>query len=344
MLSVIRKVLPDAYDLLLRRNRIMQVIKEHGPIGRRLLAEKVNVTERLIRSEVEVLKKSNLISTSKAGMSLTPVGFETLNQLYEILHEQTQLFDLEEQLTSYLGIKGCSIVAGNLDEESEVLSLMAEKTVQVMNQVLGDGKQIISVMGGTTLNEVANHMDERLGYNRNLLFVPARGGLGDDAMIEANIIAQRMAQQTGGHGRGLFAPEHVHEEIYEELIKEPEIRKTLQLIENASLVLYSIGTSTEMAKRRGLSQSTLEMLEEKGAVAEAFGEFINEEGEVVYKLSNIGLQSSSLKNIEHIIIVAGGQKKATAISSYFKTAPSHTWLVTDEAAATKILNGGNPLK
>lgn len=344
MLSVIRKVLPDAYDLLLRRNEILEVIKDEGPIGRRLLAEKVDTTERLIRSEVEVLKENNLISTSKAGMSLTPEGFVTLNQLNEFLHEQTYLFDLETRLTNQLNIKGCSIVAGNLDQDAEVLSLMAEKTVEVMNQVLGDGEQIISVMGGTTLNEVANHMDQRLGYQRDLLFVPARGGLGDDAMIEANIIAQRMAQQTGGHGRGLYAPEHVHKEIYEELIQEPEIRKTLQIIENASLVLYSIGTSTEMAKRRGLSQSTLEFLEEKGAVAEAFGEFLNEAGEVVYKLSNIGLQSSSLSKIEHIIIVAGGERKAAAISSYFKTAPSHTWLVTDEAAANEILNGGNPLK
>ena len=163
-------------------------------------------------------------------------------------------------------------------------------------------------------------------------------------MIEANVIAQRMAQQTGGQFHGLYAPEYVHEQIYQELLKEPEIKNTLQLVESASLILYSIGNPIEMAKRRGLNESTLQLLIDKKAVAEAFGEFIDKDGNIVYKLSNIGLQSSSLQKIEHIVTVAGGSKKANAIKSYLKTAPSHTWLVTDEAAANKILNGGDPLK
>ena len=221
---------------------------------------------------------------------------------------------------------------------------MADQTVEIMNRLLGDKKQIISVMGGTTLNEVANYMDSDLGKNRELLFVPARGGLGDDPMIEANVIAQRMAQQTGGQFHGLYAPEYVHEQIYQDLLKEPEIKNTLQLVESASLILYSIGNPIEMAKRRGLNESTLQLLIDKKAVAEAFGEFIDKDGNIVYKLSNIGLQSSSLQKIEHIVTVAGGSKKANAIKSYLKTAPSHTWLVTDEAAANKILNGGDPLK
>lgn len=344
MLSIIQKVLPDAYELLLRRNNILEVINQEEPIGRRLLAEKVNLTERLTRSEVDILKKNNLIYSSRAGMSLTAEGVEVLKQLNELLKTQTYLYDLENQLAKHLQIRGCTIVQGDLDIAPEVLPEMAEKTVEVLNHLLGNGDQIIAVMGGTTLNEVANQMDQQLGYERSLLFVPARGGLGDDAMIEANVIAQRMAQRTGGHSRGLYAPEHVHEQIYKELIKEPEIKKTLELVESASLILYSIGNPIEMAKRRGLSRDTLELLKDRHAVAEAFGEFIDRDGKVVYKLSSIGLQSSSLKEKKHIVTVAGGKRKATAIGSYLKTAPSHTWLITDEAAANEILNGGNPLK
>ena len=294
MLSIIQKVLPDAYELLLRRYHILNVISQEGPIGRRLLSEKVQLTERSIRSEVEILKKSNLISTTKVGMLLTAEGPDTLNQLRELLEEENYLLELQINC-QHLDIQSCSIVPGNFDKDFKILSAMAERTTEVINHLLGDGKQIIAVMGGTTLNEVANHMDANLGYHRDLLFVPARGGLGDDAMIEANVIAQRMAQQTGGHSHGLYAPEHVHEEIYEELLKEPEIKKTLQIVESASLILYSIGTPIEMAKRRGLEEDTLKLLKEKEAVAEAFGEFINKNGEVIYKLSNIGLQSSSLK-------------------------------------------------
>ena len=344
MLAILQKVLPEAFETMLRRYHILDVINREEPIGRRLLSERVHLTERIIRKEVDALKINRLITSSSAGMSLTIKGHDTLDELSELLESYTQFYEMEKELAKRLDIEACIIIPGNLDEDSTVLPKMANKTVEIMNRLLGNKKQIISVMGGTTLNEVANYMDSDLGKNRELLFVPARGGLGDDPMIEANVIAQRMAQQTGGQFHGLYAPEYVHEQIYQELLKEPEIKNTLQLVESASLILYSIGNPIEMAKRRGLNESTLQLLIDKKAVAEAFGEFIDKDGNIVYKLSNIGLQSSSLQKIEHIVTVAGGSKKANAIKSYLKTAPSHTWLVTDEAAANKILNGGDPLK
>ena len=344
MLVVLQKVLPEAFEILLRRYHILDVVNKEEPIGRRLLSERVQLTERIIRKEVDALKVNRLITTSSAGMSLTIEGQETLDELSELLESYTQFYEMEKELAKYLDIQACVIIPGNLNEDATILSKLADKTVEVMNRLLGDKEQIIAVMGGTTLNEVANYMDSDLGKNRKLLFVPARGGLGDDTMIEANVIAQRMAQQTGGQFHGLYAPEYVHEQIYQELLKEPEIKNTLELVESASLILYSIGNPIEMAKRRGLDESTLEVLIEKEAVAEAFGEFIDKDGNIVYKLSNIGLQSSSLEKIDHIVTVAGGSKKANAIESYLKTAPSHTWLITDEAAANEILNGGDPLK
>ena len=344
MLAILQKVLPEAFETMLRRYHILDVINREEPIGRRLLSERVHLTERIIRKEVDALKINRLITSSSAGMSLTIDGHDTLDELSELLESYTQFYEMEKELAKRLDIQACIIIPGNLDEDSTVLPKMANQTVEIMNRLLGDKKQIISVMGGTTLNEVANYMDSDLGKNRELLFVPARGGLGDDPMIEANVIAQRMAQQTGGQFHGLYAPEYVHEQIYQDLLKEPEIKNTLQLVESASLILYSIGNPIEMAKRRGLNESTLQLLIDKKAVAEAFGEFIDKDGNIVYKLSNIGLQSSSLQKIEHIVTVAGGSKKANAIKSYLKTAPSHTWLVTDEAAANKILNGGDPLK
>lgn len=344
MLNIIKKVLPDAYELLLRRNKILEVINENSPIGRRMLAEKVNLTERLIRNEVKVLNRQQLISTTKQGMYLTEDGLLTLKEMDKFFNEVFYLAELEEQLAKVLAIESCTIVPGNIDQDSAVLSLVADKAVEVMDRLLGEGKQIVTVMGGTTMKEIANHMTPKLGNNRELLFVPARGGLGDEVAIEANTIAQRMAEQTGGQGFGLYAPEHVHENTQKELMKEPEIKKALQLIENASLILYSIGNPITMAKRRGLDEETIQFLQEKGAVVEAFGEFIDSQGNIVLKLPNIGLQSSSLSKIEHIITVAGGKDKALAISSYLKTAPSHTILVTDAAAANEILNWGNPLK
>ena len=227
MLDVLQKVLPEAFEILLRRYHILDVINKEEPIGRRLLSERVHLTERIIRKEVDALKLNRLITTSSTGMSLTIEGHETLDDLSELLESYTQFYEMEKALAKHLNIQACVIVPGNLTHDPKVLSKMADKTVEVMNLLLGNKEQIIAVMGGTTLNEVANHMDSDLGTNRKLLFVPARGGLGDDTMIEANVIAQRMAQNTGGQFHGLYAPEFVHEQIYQELLKEPEIKNTL---------------------------------------------------------------------------------------------------------------------
>ena len=196
MLAILQKVLPEAFETMLRRYHILDVINREEPIGRRLLSERVHLTERIIRKEVDTLKINRLITSSSAGMSLTIDGHDTLDELSELLESYTQFYEMEKELAKRLDIEACIIIPGNLDEDSTVLPKMANQTVEIMNRLLGDKKQIISVMGGTTLNEVANYMDSDLGKNRELLFVPARGGLGDDPMIEANVIAQRMDNRS----------------------------------------------------------------------------------------------------------------------------------------------------
>src|SRR5699024_10506045 len=104
----------------------------------------VQLTERLIRSEVDALKKYNLISTTKTGMLLTAEGLETLIQLGEILEEHNYLFDLQNKLAEELNILSCSIVPGDLDKDFHVLSEMADKTVEVINHLLDDKEQIIA--------------------------------------------------------------------------------------------------------------------------------------------------------------------------------------------------------
>lgn len=75
------------------------------------------------------------------------------------------------------------------------------------------------------------------------------------------------------------------------------------------------------------------------AVGEAFGYYFNELGDIVHKVSTIGIQLSDLARIPDIIAVAGGASKAKAIRAYMKQAPASTILITDEGAARKLLKG-----
>jgi len=344
MLSVIEKVAPGTLHILKRRYYILSQIQKVGPIGRRALANRLEFTERVLRKEVDVLRNQGLIKSSSQGMECTPTGITVFHQLGKLMGQYVQSQEKEAKLANKLGIHHCTIVIGNADADQSGAGDMARAATEVLDFLLPEGKTTIAVMGGTTMVQVAEAMDQQIGLNRELLFVPARGGLGESVDIQANVIAENMARRTGGKSRALYAPEHVRSETHSLLLEEPEIKETLEIVENASIVLYSIGNAIEMAKRRGMNDQLLKQLEESGAVAEAFGEFINPEGEIVYKLSRIGLQSSKLPSIPHIVAVAGGKKKAKAIKAHMKTAPPHTWLVTDEAAANEILNGGNPLK
>src|SRR5262249_18977149 len=154
--------------------------------------------------------------------------------------------------------------------------------------------------------------------NKELLFVPARGGVGEDVHNQANTISSIMSQNTHSKHRVFYVPDQVSMEIYESLIKEPDIHEVLNLIRSASMVLHGIGDAITMAKRRKSSPDILKKLEQEKAASESFGYYFNEEGEIVHKVLTIGLQLEDLANIPNVIAVAGGASKAKAIKAYMK--------------------------
>lgn len=339
VLSTIEKVIPDVMDTLKERHRILRHIHLLGPIGRRVLAIRVGITERRLRTEVEVLKNQRLLTSSKSGMILTSLGEETYLSLDNLIGQQLGMQKREKELAAYFQIEQCIVVPGNLDKNTRVISDLSRVTFETLDFLLPEGKSVIAVMGGTTMAAISNRVDKKISKNRELFFVPARGGLGESVEIEANSVSEKLAIATGGKSRTLYVPEQVKKETYQFLLKEPSIKKTLDLIKQANCVIYSIGDAMHMAERRGLEHEILALLKEKAAVAESFGEFFNAEGEVVYKIPRIGLQSSKLATVPNVIIVVGGETKAEAIKAYMKNAPPQTWLIIDEGAANLILRG-----
>lgn len=148
-----------------------------------------------------------------------------------------------------------------------------------------------------------------------------------------------MAIQTNGKYRALYVPEQLSTATYNSLMQEPSILEVLNLISEANCVIHSIGKALHMAARRKMTEEEILMLKRKNAVAESFGYFFDEEGQVVYKIPRIGLQLKDIQNIPYVFAIAGGRSKAKAIRAYMKNAPKQTWLITDEAAANEILRG-----
>jgi central glycolytic genes regulator len=337
LIDIQKRLLPDLLQVLHKRYSILRHIGFMQPVGRRSLANNLGYTERVLRSEVDFLKEQNLVSINSIGMNLTLEGKNLLEDLEEMIRELIGIDVMELELKHRLKIRKVVIVPGNSDESLMVKEDLGKASAICMKSNLS-GKNIIAVTGGSTMAAVANVLTPELG-KKDLLFVPARGGIGEDVQNQANTISSIMSKNTGSKHRVFYVPDQVSNEIYESLIKEPEIHEVLNLIKSASMVLHGIGDAITMAERRKSKPEVKQKLENQVAVGEAFGYYFNEKGEIVHKVLTIGLQLEDLAQIPNVIAVAGGSSKAKAIKAYMKKAPPSTILITDEGAARKLLKG-----
>ena len=338
-LKMIESVAPDIIAVLQERYKILRNIYWMQPIGRRSLSESMGVTERVLRTETDLLKQLNLINTSKSGMTLTKKGEEVYQSLESFMDQLLGMHQTEKKLAEYFGNQRCIVMSGNSEKQPKVADGFGEALDEALDLLLPEGDNIIAVMGGTTMAIVAEQLTNLENSKRHNLFVPARGGIGEAVTVQANSVSARMATKASGNHRALYVPEQLSLTTYNSLLNEPSIQEVLNLISQANCVIHSIGRALHMAARRKMTEQELVMLKQANAVAESFGYFFNENGEVVYKVPRIGIELKDLANVPIILAIAGGKSKAKAIRAYMKNAPKQTWLITDEAAANEILKG-----
>ncbi len=334
-IEIQKRLLPDLLVIMQKRYYILHHISNMQPVGRRSLAGSLGLTERVLRSEVEFLKDQKLIHITNIGMTLTPIGEETLESLSSVMREVTGINEMEKELEKKLHIKRVIIVAGDSDHSPWLKKELGLATANSMKSLL-KGNNIIAVNGGTTMAAVAEMLTPNI-VDGEWLFVPARGGIGEDVKNQANTICSMMADRTDSKHRVLYAPDEVSKEMYKSIVKDARINEVLQLIKSASLLIHGIGDAITMAERRSTSASDLEKIVQANAVGEAFGYYFNEDGEVVHKVQTIGLRLENLSTVPNVIAVAGGSSKSKAIRAYLKKAPPSTILITDEGAAKNLI-------
>ena len=312
LIELQKRLLPDVLSIIQKRFHILQYIGAMEPVGRRSLAATVGLTERVLRSEVDFLKEQKLLFSTSAGMSLTDDGREIVGQLEDFMRDLSGIDDMEAKLKEALKIKEVLIVPGNSDDLTWIKNELGKTCVACINKIL-KGKNISAVTGGSTMAAVAEMMNPESNQH-DLLFVPARGGIGEEVKNQANTICSMMAERSGSKHRVLYVPDQVSDEMYKSMIKEPEIHEVLHLIKSSNMVLHGIGDAMTMARRRKTAPEFINQLQQDEAVGEAFGYYFNEAGEIIHKSLIIGLQLDDLAKIPHIIAVAGGSSKAKAIA------------------------------
>ncbi|TDX45285.1 sugar-binding transcriptional regulator [Orenia marismortui] len=331
-LKLQKKIAPKLVKVVERRYAILRLIHRSQPIGRRSLSQSLDLSERTIRKHLTFLSDHKFVAVTSSGAIITRSGERILRELDVYIKDLRGTNLLEERLKVFLGVEVKVVPTGlNQNFGKEELGRFAADLLKSLI-TYGD---IIAVTGGTTLSNVAEMMTPVSG-KFDITVVPARGGLGEGVEIQANTIAAKIASQFGGEYHLLHTPDNLKAETIYTLIKEPSIKKVLDLAKNADVLIHGIGTAEVMAKRRGMPAEKIEELKSKGAVGETFGYYFNQNGGIVYSTTSVGLKLSDLSKINKVIAVAGGQDKAKAILASVSK-KYQDLLIIDERAAKGIL-------
>lgn len=335
ILKLQQKIVPELIEVLEKRYNILRTIYYNEPIGRRILANELNLGERIVRTEINFLKSQNLINISTPGMTVTEEGKEVLEKLKECIYDIKGLSDLEISIRQLLGIKKVIIVPGDLDEDDSVLKELGKAAATYIKTAL-NSKNVITLTGGSTIREVVDNFPT-CNLFKDILVLPARGGMGRNIETQANTLAGNLAKKLGGTYKMLHVPDNLSHKAIDTILQEDYIEDMIESIKNANMLIYGIGEAETMCLKRGMNEEKIHEIMAKGAVGEAFGCYFSKDGEVVYSISSIGVTKEDSKNIKELIAVAGGSKKANAIIAA-ELDNSSGVLITDEGAARKILD------
>lgn len=335
LLEIQEQLLPDLMDTLKRRYSILYQIKLSGLVGRRTLASLLSMTERVLRAETDLLKAQGLIEIETLGMRISGLGVSLLEDLEPVMNELFGLVELEEKIRQAYGLRKVVIIPGD-SKSPEVKRELGRAGARTLLSFVENG-DTIAVTGGSTLAEVAEQMSALPNGESltNTWFVPARGGLGESMEIQANTIASKMAKRVGAEYRLLHVPDLLSEDAYQSLVQDQHIQEIVDVIRRCRVIIHGIGDAMEMARRRKLDDRSIQGLQADGAIAESFGYYFSEDGEVVHKMLTLGLRLEDIMRTETIIGIAGGQGKGKAIHAVLKFGHEDI-LVTDEAAALEI--------
>jgi central glycolytic genes regulator len=334
ILSLQKKIVPELVEVLEKRYNILRTIYYNQPIGRRVLANQLDLGERIVRTEISFLKSQNLIEINTPGMTVTEEGQEVVDKLKDFIHEIKGLSDIEENIKAFLGLRDVIIVPGDVEMNPIILKELGKATANYLKSIIKDNN-IIAITGGNTIKEFVEALP-KINNISNILVVPARGGMGRKVEIQASTLAASLAQKLNGAYKLLHIPENLSLELLDTLLKEKEIKEVIDNIHKADILIYGIGDALVMAEKRDVLEEELYKLKFLGAVGEAFGCYFNKDSKVVSENTSIGININEARKINTHIAVAAGENKVDAIIATMMR-NNNAVLVTDEAAGRKIV-------
>src|SRR5699024_2979177 len=97
--ELIESIVPDLIDVLRERFIILRNIDWSGPVGRRVLAQNLGMSERVLRTETDYLRKQELIASIKSSMIMNAKDKRTIQDLSKLIDSLLVLQQIEKELS-----------------------------------------------------------------------------------------------------------------------------------------------------------------------------------------------------------------------------------------------------
>lgn len=332
-LDVFRKIAPDFMGTIKERYLLLRHISDSEPVGRRTLASLSGLSERVVRSHVDVMRRSGIVRFTTMGIVLEPDGKKLMPALLECFLRLTDLDDMQRSIRNKLNLQDVRIVPGDSGNDKTALEELGRQGALPLTDLMKKNS-IVAVSGGSTLAQVARYLPQS---SIHPIVVPARGSIGNHVEYQANYIAANVAEKTGGTYRMIHIPDGLSASALELMMQSDEqTQESVDLAAKANIVVFGIGRADTMTQRRNVQKAETEAILGSGACGESLGCYCNLNGKVVHVTNNVGISLKDIHTHPHVIAVAGGSVKAEAIVSVMRSC--HTGiLVTDEGAAKQIL-------
>ena len=149
LLHMQNKLIPEMFAKFNSRYTLLLTIKVNQPVGRKTLLNFVDMTERQLRTECEVLSKLGLIIKKTTGMSITEKGEELLLEIKDSLVNDA-FAEEKKLLRKHFSVKEVHIIAGDFINNEGTREEMTELLLDKVNEKITK-ECVIGVSGGSTM-------------------------------------------------------------------------------------------------------------------------------------------------------------------------------------------------
>ena len=333
-IDYIKKFAPDLVDKFIFRYKILEYISLNAPVGRRNISAYLGVGERIVRNELDFFTDEKIVEVIKSGTFITNLGLSMLEELREIINIFNENQAIADDLRKKLEIKKVIICDSYEDEflgKEQIAKVASEYFLNIISE-----NDVIGISGGTTVKSFVDIMNVKKFF-KNISVIPARGSLGNGLEYQSNVVANNLSKKLGANFFGTFLPDYLDDLTFDRLKDLEEVKTLIEYLNKINILVFGIGRADAMAKRRSLTEDEINILNEKNAVSEAFGNYFDIDGNAVYSSNTIGLDMEQYLKIKEVIAIAGYGEKYKAIVSICNIRKDMT-LVTDKETAKKILN------